>query len=208
MPRSKQQAEQIRAESRARIIDTARRLFAEKGYDGCNVSDIARQAGMSQGNIYWHFPSKEALFQAVLMEGFQALAATMSEAAAGPGSGLEKFDRFLDRFLDLCRNEGGDEFVIINITAIAQGGVARFAEFGISTEQIGAEYHQALNTIFAQGQAEGTFRSDLDPNLLTTFLFSFTNGLMLMYPMQWKAIPIGEVRAAILRLVGSLGGEK
>jgi AcrR family transcriptional regulator len=204
MPRTKKQTEQIRAESRARIIDIARRLFAEKGFDGCNVSDIAKQAGMSQGNIYWHFASKNDLFQAVLAEGFQALGATMSEAATSQGSGLEKFDRFLERFLALCRDQGGDEFVIISITAIAQGGVRRFAEFGISTEQIGAEYHQALNAILAQGQAEGTFRADIDSNLLTTFLFSFTNGLMLMYPLQWKDIPAAEIRAALLRLLGHM----
>jgi AcrR family transcriptional regulator len=203
MPRTKQQTEQIRTESRSKIIATARRLFAEKGFDGCNVSDIAKQAGMSQGNIYWHFASKDELFQAVLAEGFQAIGATLREAATIQGSGLEKFDRFLERFLAFCREQGGDEFVMINITAIAQGGVRRFAEFDISTEQIGAEYHQALNVILAQGQSEGTFRADLDPNILTTFLFSFTNGLMLMYPQQWKDIPTVEVRAALLRLLGN-----
>jgi AcrR family transcriptional regulator len=202
MPRTKIQAEQVRSESRAKIIHTARRLFAEKGFDGCNVSDIAKQAGMSQGNIYWHFTSKDELFQAVLVEGFQAIGATMSEAALGQGSGLEKFDHFLERFLGFCRDQGGEEFVIINLTSIAQGGVQRFAEFGVSTEQLGLEYHRALNAIFAQGQAEGTFRADLDPNLLTTFLFSFVNGMMLMYPLQWKELPAAEVRAALLRLLG------
>ncbi len=203
MPRTKDQTEQIRAESRSKILATARRLFAERGFDGCNVSDIAKQAGMSQGNIYWHFASKDELFQAVLVEGFQAIGATMHAAVMSQGSGLEKFDRFLEAFLSLCRDQGGDEFVIINITAIAQGGVRRFAEFGISTEQLGTEYHQALNAIFAQGQAEGSFKPDIDPNLLTTFLFSFTNGLMLMYPLQWKDIPVVEVRSALLRLLGN-----
>jgi AcrR family transcriptional regulator len=159
---------------------------------------------MSQGNIYWHFASKDELFQAVLVEGFQAIGATMSEAATGQGSGLEKFDRFLERFLAFCRDQGGEEFVTINITSIAQGGVRRFAQFGVSTEQLGMDYHRALNAIFAQGQVEGTFRADLDPNLLTTFLFSFTNGMMLMYPLQWKDIPAAEVRAALLRLLGNV----
>jgi AcrR family transcriptional regulator len=203
MPRTKIQTEQVRTESRAKIITTARRLFAEKGFDGCNVSDIAKQAGMSQGNIYWHFASKDELFQAVLVEGFQAIGATMSEAATGQGSGLEKFDRFLERFLAFCRDQGGEEFVTINITSIAQGGVRRFAQFGVSTEQLGMDYHRALNAIFAQGQVEGTFRADLDPNLLTTFLFSFTNGMMLMYPLQWRDISAAEVRAALLRLLGN-----
>ena len=202
MPRTKIQTEQIRAESRAKIIDTARRLFAERGFDGCNVSEIARQAGMSQGNLYWHFASKEAIFQAVLVEGFQAIGGTMAEAATSAGSGLEKFDHFLEAFLALTREEGGDEFVTIMITFLGQGGVGKFAEFGVSTEQIGSDYHQTLNAIFAQGQAEGTFASNLAPNLLTTFFFSFVNGLMLMYPREWRDISNEVIREALLRLLG------
>jgi len=139
MPRTKIQTEQIRAESRGKIIATARRLFAERGFDGCNVSEIAKQAGMSQGNLYWHFASKEAIFQAVLMEGFQAIGGTMAQAATSAGSGLEKFDRFLGAFLALTREEGGDEFVIIMITFLGQGGVEKYAEFGISTGQVGSD---------------------------------------------------------------------
>lgn len=202
MPRTKIQTEQIRAESRAKIINTARRLFAERGFDGCNVSEIARQAGMSQGNLYWHFPSKEAIFQAVLVEGFQAIGGTMAEAATSAGSGLEKFDHFLEAFLALTREEGGDEFVTIMITFLGQGGVGKFAEFGVSTEQIGSDYHQTLNAIFAQGQADGSFRADLDPNLLTTFFFSFINGFMLMYPREWRDISNEVIREALLRLLG------
>lgn len=202
MPRTKIQTEQIRAESRAKIIATARSLFAERGFGGCNVSEIAKQAGMSQGNLYWHFTSKEAIFRAVLVEGFQAIGGTMTEAATSAGSGLEKFDRFLGAFLALTRDEGGDEFVMIILTFLGQGGTGKFAEFGISTEQIGSGYHQALNAIFAQGQADGSFRADLEPNLLTTFFFSFINGLMLMYPREWRDIPDAVIREALLRLLG------
>jgi AcrR family transcriptional regulator len=202
MPRTKIQTEQIRTESRSKIIITARRLFAERGFDGCNVSEIAKQAGMSQGNIYWHFSSKEAIFQAVLMEGFQAIGGTMTEAAMHEGSGLEKFNHFLDAFLALTREEGGDEFVMIMLTFLGQGGAGKFAEFGISTEQLGADYHRALNAIFAQGQADGSFRSDLDPNWLTTFFFSFINGLMLMYPREWRDISNEVIRETLLRLLG------
>lgn len=202
MPRTKIQTEQIRAESRTKIIATARHLFAERGFDGCNVSDIARQAGMSQGNIYWHFASKDELFRAVLMEGFQAIGTTMTQAATSQGSGLEKFDLFLGRFLALCRDQNGEEFVNLVMTFIAQGGSRQFAEAGISTEQIGAGYHQAMNAIFSQGQSEGDFQAGLDPNLLTTFLFSFVNGLMMMYPVEWRGIPVEVIREALLRLLG------
>jgi hypothetical protein len=126
----------------------------------------------------------------------------MAQAAARPGTALEKLDFFLERFNSLTKEQGGEEFVTIIITLVAQGGVKRFAEFGLSTHQIGSGYHQSLNAIFAQGQAEGTVMPGIDPNLLSTFFFSFVNGLMLMYPDEWKDIPYEVIREAALRLLG------
>ena len=185
-----------------KILSTARRLFAGKGYDGCNVSDIAREAGMSQGNIYWYFASKQEIYMAVLGEGFAGLGTVMAEAAVGQGSALEKLDAFLGNFFTLVKEQGGEEFVSIVVTLMSQGGIQRMAEFGLSTHQIGAGYHQSLNAIFTQGQAEGVFMPEIDPNLLSTFLFSFINGLMLMYPDVWKEIPEEVIRQAVYRLLG------
>jgi AcrR family transcriptional regulator len=202
MPRNKSKSEQMRTESRQQILATAQRLFAELGYDGCNVSDIASQAGMSQGNIYWYFSSKEELFKAVLAEGFNTLGNAMAEAAARPGTSIEKFDFFLERFNTFMKDEGGDEFSSIVITLLAGGGMRRLEKLGHSTQEIGAGYHHSLNAIFAQGQEEGAITPDIAPNLLSTFFFSFVNGLMIMYPDEWKDIPYEVIREAAVRLLG------
>lgn len=202
MPRNKEQTEQIRAESREKILSIARHLFAEKGYDGCNVSDIARAAGMSQGNIYWYFPSKKEIYSAVITEGFETLGAVMAEAASGSGPAVEKLRVFLDRFFVMMKEQSGEEFFSIIMALANRGGGLQLAEFGLSTYQIGAGYHQSLNAIFAQGQAEGVFLPGLDPNLLSTFLFSFINGMTIMYPDEWKEIPDEVIRQAVQRLLG------
>lgn len=206
MPRSKEQTEQMRTESREKILATARHLFAEKGYDGCNVSDIARAAGMSQGNIYWYFPSKKEIYTTILAEGFAALGAVIAEAANSTGTAVEKLDAFLKNFFFLMKEKDGEEFVAIVVPMIAQGGVQRMAEFGLSTYQIGTSYHESLNIIFAQGQAEGVFTQGIDPNLMSAFFFSFSNGLMLMYPGDWKNFPEEVIRQAVRRLVGVNAG--
>jgi AcrR family transcriptional regulator len=202
MPRSKDQSEQMRVESRAKILSTARKLFAEKGFAGCKISEVARISGMSQGNIYWYFSSKEELFSAVLMEGFETLGSMMKEAAVRSGTSIEKLDYFLASFLDLSKEQGGDEFFAVVFNFLAQGGVDRFTEFGISTHAIGASYHQALNTILEQGQLEGVITREDDPDLLSTFLFSLIIGLMIMYPVEWKDIPYETIREAVFRLLG------
>jgi AcrR family transcriptional regulator len=50
----------------AEILDSARRAFAEKGFDGASMQDIARKAGMSVGNFYRYFPSKDAIVEALI----------------------------------------------------------------------------------------------------------------------------------------------
>jgi TetR/AcrR family transcriptional repressor of nem operon len=47
--------------NRARIVDTAARLFRQKGYDGIGVADLMKSAGLTHGGFYGHFASKEDL---------------------------------------------------------------------------------------------------------------------------------------------------
>ncbi|QBE66957.1 TetR/AcrR family transcriptional regulator [Pseudoduganella lutea] len=49
------------AQNRERIVDTAARLFREKGADGIGVADLMKAAGLTHGGFYGHFDSKEAL---------------------------------------------------------------------------------------------------------------------------------------------------
>ena len=67
-PRTTQQFEEIRADKRKLIIDTAVRLFADKGYHATSISMIAKEAGMSKGLMYNYFESKEALLRAIMEE--------------------------------------------------------------------------------------------------------------------------------------------
>jgi AcrR family transcriptional regulator len=52
-------------ETRARLLVAAEKVFAEKGYDGAKLSDIAEEAGVSVGAVYFRFKDKDALFQAI-----------------------------------------------------------------------------------------------------------------------------------------------
>lgn len=62
MRRTKEEA----AETRESIVAAAIRVFAEKGFSGASLSDIAAEAGVTRGAIYWHFKNKELLFEELL----------------------------------------------------------------------------------------------------------------------------------------------
>ncbi|GAG16406.1 unnamed protein product, partial [marine sediment metagenome] len=70
MPETGGKREQVREERRQQILEAALEVFSRKGYHVTNVSDVAAQAGVSQGTIYWYFDSKDELFQAALLSAF------------------------------------------------------------------------------------------------------------------------------------------
>lgn len=69
-----------KALSRNKLLESAARCFAEKGYDGCSVADIAKEAGMSAGNLYIHFASKEELFKTMIQQEHGVAAEKMRQA--------------------------------------------------------------------------------------------------------------------------------
>ena len=65
-----------------RILDAAEPLFAERGYEGASLREIARQAGIQQPGLYNHFRSKEALYAAVLDRALLPLSEAMDQHMA------------------------------------------------------------------------------------------------------------------------------
>jgi AcrR family transcriptional regulator len=68
--------------SRERILDAAEQLFAQHGLAGAGVRDIAQAAGLTPASLYNHFPSKEALYEAVLERGVRPLLELLQQLSA------------------------------------------------------------------------------------------------------------------------------
>ncbi|APH54529.1 Transcriptional regulator, TetR family [Granulibacter bethesdensis] len=54
------------SETRQHILDVADRLFYERGYEATSFADIAKDAGLSRGNFYYHFKAKDEILYAVI----------------------------------------------------------------------------------------------------------------------------------------------
>ena len=66
MPRTKEQFEKIRQKTKSKILNTALKLFANKGYANTSISEIAKTANISKGLAYNYFASKEMLVEEVI----------------------------------------------------------------------------------------------------------------------------------------------
>lgn len=73
------QARSRKDETRQRIVDTASRLFQERGVDGVGVDEIMRESGLTHGGFYAHFENKEALVEEACIRAFDAKADELSQ---------------------------------------------------------------------------------------------------------------------------------
>ena len=72
-PRTKQQFEKIRKTSKDKILAVALELFAQNGYQGTSIAQIAKKAKISKGLMYNYFKNKEKLLEAIVLEGFNKI---------------------------------------------------------------------------------------------------------------------------------------
>ncbi|WFR72922.1 TetR/AcrR family transcriptional regulator [Prescottella defluvii] len=78
-----------------RILDAARFVFAERGFDATTTRDIANAVGLTQGSLYHHFDSREAILVAILQSFSSRMRAAHQEIGAAGGTPLETLDALI-----------------------------------------------------------------------------------------------------------------
>ena len=93
--------EQLRSLQRhERILDAATRVFSAKGYHGTLVDEIASEADTSKGGVYFHFPTKQAIFLALLDRLADTLRERVESAVAGEPDPIGRAEAALRVVLD------------------------------------------------------------------------------------------------------------
>jgi len=95
----KERRERERIETRERILDAARELFVEEGFDGVSMRKIAERVEYSPTAIYMHFADKEQLFMEVCHEDFRRLAQSMAGLVQVPDP-VERLRRIGDAYVE------------------------------------------------------------------------------------------------------------
>jgi AcrR family transcriptional regulator len=92
---------------RATLLDSAEQVVARSGTHRLSLREIARLAGVSHGAPRAHFPTKEALLDAVAQRGFERLHAQLGAAASGPAEAfVERVHAVSASYVDFALNNG------------------------------------------------------------------------------------------------------
>ncbi len=77
-------------EKRRAILHAAVKVFAENGYHGCRIADVAKQAGVAYGLVYHYFQNKEELLESVFAEQWTIFITSLRAISEGPGGAPEQ----------------------------------------------------------------------------------------------------------------------
>ena len=188
----------IRAEAqRTRILDAARRCFAERGFHGATIAAIADTAGMSQGLIYRYFASKAAIIHAITDSQREVRTRTLARI----GRCSELVDAVLDRIDCRGDGEGFDAVLFLEITAEASRDPDIAVVVGAQERDLWDDF-----STLVQRSAEAAGQP-LDPEALRrrTLLFRcLVDGLVLSGTRDPR-LDRAVMRAALLEGLADLG---
>ncbi len=85
----------------ARILDAAEALFAERGYEGTTLRDVAARVGIRNPSLYNHFVSKDSLYTAVLERGIGPVLEALSESVASGADTYQDSSPIVERMMEL-----------------------------------------------------------------------------------------------------------
>ncbi len=142
------------------LVAAAREVFTEKGVEA-RLDEIAHRAGVGTGTLYRHFPSREALVEAIFAERVGDLLALAETALAEP-SAWDGLVRFLEAMLEL---QSGDR-VLKEIFLRYPPGEGQLADFR-------ARMRELFTELIDRAHAEGTLRPDFTLPDLAVLLWSF-----------------------------------
>lgn len=155
--------------TRADILETATRAFAQKGLNGARVDEIAASTGTSKRMIYYYFGSKEGLYEAVLAKCYAEIRKVEQEGSLLRLAPREALRQIVRGTLDYQSQDPN----FIRLVTIENIQNARFLKEIDGIRELNRPIIEVLQQIIRRGEEEGVFRRDLDPVDLHWLISSF-----------------------------------
>ena len=145
------------------ILDAAVRVFARRGYHTCRVGDIAEEAGIAHGLLYHYFGSKDEVLETIFRENWSDLLEAFARIESSQEPPLEQLGAIAKVLLRAWRDRP-------DLVRVMVREVARSPQLQGKVEEIGAGF-LVIQRVIERGQADGSFRPDLDARLASWIFY-------------------------------------
>lgn len=200
-PRKRLSREESQAQTRMRLIETARQLFVEHGYGGTSIRDIADGAGYSQGAFYSNFASKEDVLLELLKGHMEAEGAQLSQVMESGGRTPEQIFAELESWAVTLNADASWSMLSIELQLHANRSPTFAAKYQTVWEAHRARLGGVVGKLFATlGRTPPA-----EPEELAAAFMALTHGLALQ-GMGNRPDPSGRLILVFLRgLVAGAG---
>lgn len=144
--------------TRTELLEIATQVFAESGYSGARVDEIAERTRTTKRMIYYYFGGKEQLYLAVLERAYLGIRVAEQSLQTGDLGPVDAVRRLAELTYD--HHKQHPEFIrLVSIENIHRGEFIRRVE---SLRQLANPVVDLLEELLARGRSEGVFRDDVD----------------------------------------------
>lgn len=184
MRRSKEEAEQ----TRQKILIAAEQVFSAQGVQGSSLEQIAREAGVTRGAIYWHFKDKADVLQA-LRDKFRPPADELTEAALNGcmDDVFEVFERSAERFLELFAHDPSRQRIFLILSTQLPNGEGDL------------EAQELTRRLVDIAQMRGILHENIAPQEAALLLAVVMKGLLSEWLASGRAFDLQKMGMLILR---------
>ena len=159
-----QRREQERSHRRELLLEAASRVFGRKPFDEATIQEVAAEAEIGIQGLYEHFPSKQELYEAVMVHRAQAFHRKAEETLALPGGPLQRLRALLLAYVTLFKDRPMVLPMYIRDRSLFDWG--QDSRFAPKLRQLYLDERARLTPILREAIAAGEIR-DLDPEFLT-----------------------------------------
>jgi AcrR family transcriptional regulator len=136
-----------REKTKAAIVNAATRIFGERGFAATTMDDIAAAARVAKGAVYHHFPTKEALFEAVFEQVSLELVSDLDRISRAEKDALAAMAAGTQAYFAACSNEATGQIILRDGPAVL--GWERWRE--IDAKHFGGKFPLALTAAMDAG---------------------------------------------------------
>jgi len=183
-----------KADTRARLLDAAASLFAERGVDAVSVDSVAEAAGRTSGAVYAHFGSKQGLLLALLDEWSHSLV-TVITAEFELSSDVERRLRAVATNVVTSPTDQTSRLLLLERELWLRA--ARDPEIALAMQARARRAHDRLTRGFARWIEQGIIEASAPPDVLATVFQAVIVGLEMQRRIDPDSLPLEDAVAAL-----------